>query len=153
MVREIRAAILPAQGLVRTFTNWPDIARRLAESKRKRKRKNNALLSKRLRGSAPPFIQNVPPRLQLVFGRYLFHMIDYQQVDRPLPLLQLQAHLLLQRGKDRRTACVRGTRHRTTTARSAVVLRRGGAAPAHPPPHGFLRRNPRETDTCPSPRW
>jgi len=39
MVREICAAILPTQGLVRTLSNWPEISERLAESKRKQKRK------------------------------------------------------------------------------------------------------------------
>jgi len=39
MVREVCAAILPAQGLVQTLATWPEIAMRLAESKRKRKRR------------------------------------------------------------------------------------------------------------------
>ena len=38
MFREVCAAILPANGLVNTLSNWPKIAKRLAESKRKRKR-------------------------------------------------------------------------------------------------------------------
>jgi hypothetical protein len=38
MFREICAAILPANGLVNTLGNWPKIAMKLAESKRKRKR-------------------------------------------------------------------------------------------------------------------
>jgi hypothetical protein len=38
MFREISAAILPANGLVKTLSNWPEIAKRLAESRRRRKR-------------------------------------------------------------------------------------------------------------------
>lgn len=38
MFREVCAAILPANGLARTLSNWPKIAKRLAESKRSRKR-------------------------------------------------------------------------------------------------------------------
>ena len=38
MFREICAAILPANGLATTLSNWPKIAKRLAESKRSRKR-------------------------------------------------------------------------------------------------------------------
>ena len=38
MFREVCAAILPANGLVNTLSNWPKIAKRLAESKRKQKR-------------------------------------------------------------------------------------------------------------------
>jgi len=38
MFREVCAAILPANGLANTLSNWPKIAKRLAESKRKRKR-------------------------------------------------------------------------------------------------------------------
>jgi hypothetical protein len=34
MLRELRAAILPTQGLAKTITNWNEIAKRLAESKR-----------------------------------------------------------------------------------------------------------------------
>jgi len=38
MLREMHAAILPAKGLTHTLGRWPEIARQLAESKRKRKR-------------------------------------------------------------------------------------------------------------------
>jgi len=38
VLREIRAAILPPLGLAKTIEQWPELARRLAESKRKRKR-------------------------------------------------------------------------------------------------------------------
>ena len=38
MFREVCAAILPANGLSNTLSNWPEIAKSLAESKRKRKR-------------------------------------------------------------------------------------------------------------------
>jgi hypothetical protein len=39
MAREVCAAILPTQGLARTLAKWPEIAKRLAESKRRQKRK------------------------------------------------------------------------------------------------------------------
>jgi hypothetical protein len=38
MLRELCAAILPAQGLTKTLLNWSVIANGLAETKRKRKR-------------------------------------------------------------------------------------------------------------------
>lgn len=38
MFREVCAAILPANGLAETLSDWPEIAKRLAESKRRRKR-------------------------------------------------------------------------------------------------------------------
>jgi len=38
MFREVCAAIQPANGLVKTLADWPNIAGRLAESQRKRKR-------------------------------------------------------------------------------------------------------------------
>ena len=38
MLREIHAAILPKEGLTYTLGHWQEIARQLAESKRKRKR-------------------------------------------------------------------------------------------------------------------
>ncbi len=38
MLREIHAAILPTEGLANTLGHWQEIARQLAESKRKRKR-------------------------------------------------------------------------------------------------------------------
>ena len=38
MFREVCAAILPANGLAKTLSDWPEIAMRLAESKRRRKR-------------------------------------------------------------------------------------------------------------------
>jgi hypothetical protein len=38
MLREIHAAILPTEGLATTLGHWQEIARQLAESKRKRKR-------------------------------------------------------------------------------------------------------------------
>jgi hypothetical protein len=40
MLRELRAAILPTQGLTKTIANWDEIAKRLAESKRARIRQN-----------------------------------------------------------------------------------------------------------------
>ena len=39
MVREICTAILPTPGLVHTLAHWTEIAQRLAESKRKHKRR------------------------------------------------------------------------------------------------------------------
>jgi hypothetical protein len=38
MLREIHAAILPTVGLANTIDHWQEIARQLAEPKRKRKR-------------------------------------------------------------------------------------------------------------------
>ena len=38
MLREICAALLPAEGLANTLTNWNEIAKGLSASKRKRKR-------------------------------------------------------------------------------------------------------------------
>lgn len=38
MFREVCAAILPANGIAKTLVDWPNIAKQLAESKRKRKR-------------------------------------------------------------------------------------------------------------------
>jgi len=38
MFREACAVIQPANGLAKTLSNWPKIAKRLAESKRSRKR-------------------------------------------------------------------------------------------------------------------
>jgi hypothetical protein len=38
MFREVCAAILPANGIANTLADWPNIAKQIAESKRKRKR-------------------------------------------------------------------------------------------------------------------
>lgn len=45
MFREFRAAVLPVIGLRATLRNWAPIARRLADSKRKRRRQANPSLS------------------------------------------------------------------------------------------------------------